>query len=484
MTFNIEYGGEEVDFSSVAKAIEAADADVVAINEGYGNIPRIAADLGWSYYDVRSQVVSRLPLLTPSESDDVAISPDAKNTDGRAVLVEVAPGEVAAIINVHLPSSAYSPFAVNSGASAREVVATEERVRMPALELPLSTAQRLIPDDMPVFVLGDFNAPSHLDWTKATVGLRKQVKYPLRWPTSVAAQNIGLVDSYRTVHPDPVADPGLTWPADRPFVKGYNPAQGGQAADRIDLLFSGGPAHVTESSIVGERGSKYSDIVVSPWPTDHRAVVSEFELVPAPAPTLVSVRSRLIEHQRPLVADYRDSEGDAATLAVTAAGDSDPLVTEPLADGASGSVRVDTTTLEPGEYAVDLLDGDGDVAATEAFWVGTPDARTHLRTGKPSYRRGQAIDVSWTGAPGNRNDWLGVYRHGADPNVAYYLGWTYTGSEIAGVDPVERRDQRAGLAAADRPVHGLPARGRQLPRPCARRLLRELTQGAFALRAS
>ena len=59
---------------------------------------------------------------------------------------------------------------------------------------------------------------------------------------------------------------------------------------------------------MGERGSKYSDIVVSPWPTDHRAVVSEFEVTPAPAPTLVSVRSRLVDHQRPLVADYRDSE--------------------------------------------------------------------------------------------------------------------------------------------------------------------------------
>ena len=75
MTFNIEYGGEEVDFSSVAKAIEAAEADVVAINEGYGNMAKIAADLGWPYYDVRSQVVSRLPLLTPAESDDVVDQP-------------------------------------------------------------------------------------------------------------------------------------------------------------------------------------------------------------------------------------------------------------------------------------------------------------------------------------------------------------------------------------------------------------------------
>src|SRR4029453_7688295 len=92
-------------------------------------------------------------------------------------------------------------------------------------------------------------------------------------------------DSYRALHPTPVTDQGLTWPASRPFVKGYNPGPNGAAADRIDLLYSGGPARATQSSVVGEAGSKYSDIVVSPWPSDHRAVVSQFEVTPAPLPT-------------------------------------------------------------------------------------------------------------------------------------------------------------------------------------------------------
>jgi hypothetical protein len=48
MEFNIEYGGEEVDLRGVLDAIRAADADVVAIEEGYVNMPRIAAGLGWS----------------------------------------------------------------------------------------------------------------------------------------------------------------------------------------------------------------------------------------------------------------------------------------------------------------------------------------------------------------------------------------------------------------------------------------------------
>src|SRR5206468_1819385 len=78
MEFNIEYGGTQVDFAGVPAAIRAAGADVVALEEGYGNVPRVAKALGWPYYDVRTQVVSRFPLLTPSDA-------------GPYVLVEVAP---------------------------------------------------------------------------------------------------------------------------------------------------------------------------------------------------------------------------------------------------------------------------------------------------------------------------------------------------------------------------------------------------------
>jgi hypothetical protein len=40
----------------------------------------------------------------------------ARTTDGRAVFVEIAPGRVVAIVNVHLPLSPYSPFKVQNGA--------------------------------------------------------------------------------------------------------------------------------------------------------------------------------------------------------------------------------------------------------------------------------------------------------------------------------------------------------------------------------
>ena len=57
MEFNIEYGGTVVSFDSIVEAVRAADADVVAIEEGQGNVPRLARALGYPYYDVRLQVL-------------------------------------------------------------------------------------------------------------------------------------------------------------------------------------------------------------------------------------------------------------------------------------------------------------------------------------------------------------------------------------------------------------------------------------------
>ena len=98
-------------------------------------------------------------------------------------------------------------------------------------------------------------------------------------------------------------------------MKGYNPGPAGQAADRIDLLFSGGPARATSSQVVGERGSA-ANIVVSPWPSDHRAVVSGFTVTAAPEPALVSVRSRLVERGAPVSVDYSAPKSDARAIVV------------------------------------------------------------------------------------------------------------------------------------------------------------------------
>ena len=86
----------------------------------------------------------------------------------------------------------------------------------PAIQERLDVLPDLVEAGIPTFLTGDFNAPSHLDWTEAAVGLRPHVKYAMPWPVSMAVEAAGFRDAYRELHPDPVADPGLTWWAGRP----------------------------------------------------------------------------------------------------------------------------------------------------------------------------------------------------------------------------------------------------------------------------
>lgn len=422
MEFNVEYGGTGVDFDSVPEVIEASGADIVAIEEGYGNMPDIAASVGWEHYDPRTQVMSRYPLLTPPGNPPY-------------VYVEVAPGSVVAVANVHLPSTSYGPFKVRDGAGADEVVAIEEHKRLAALTPTLESVEELAVQGVPVFLIGDFNAPSHRDWTEAAVGVRDHVRIPVAWPVSLAVEAAGLVDSYREAHPDPVADAGLTWPANRPIVPGYNPYRRGAPADRIDFVYAGGPIVTTESLLVGEEGGPDVDIAVTPWPTDHRATVSTFEVDPAPAPTIVSPRRRLVDLGDEVDLRFHAADGAGSIALVPAGGDpgADRLGEFGIVDDAtSGDVAVPTTELRPGSYEAVLLSNTGAEIARTAFWVQEAGGEPVIGTTRPSYAVGDAVDVAWAYTPGNRWDWVGVYRRGADTNRASYLLWVHTFGTVEG----------------------------------------------------
>ena len=253
MEFNIEYGGTLVDFDKMVAAIRAADPDIVGVEEADTSLPRLAKELGW-YYDNGMQIISQVP-------DPRA----ARRSDGVYAFIEVQPGRVVALSNVHLPSDPYGPYWVRDGKPVDKVLAMETRVRLPALETQLEVLPGVAAGGMPVFVIGDFNAPSHLDWTEAAVGTRKYLKYAVEWPVSKALADAGFRDSYREAHPDPVATPGLTWWAARPKVVAWagNPTRK-DPRDRIDFVYAAGPATTISSEIVGERGGRASLVLRLP----------------------------------------------------------------------------------------------------------------------------------------------------------------------------------------------------------------------------
>lgn len=60
----------------------------------------------------------------------------------------------------------------------------------------------------PLIVAGDFNTPSHLDWTEQTKDTH--CGWAFDWPTTKLMEQQGMIDSFREVHPDPLKEPGMT----------------------------------------------------------------------------------------------------------------------------------------------------------------------------------------------------------------------------------------------------------------------------------
>ena len=297
MSFNIFYGGDELNLQTrqfcrdpagcpetldqVVAAIRASGADVVGLQEPTMNTRTIAEKLGWNYSE-RTSYMSRFPIIDPP------------GANGLYVFVEPEPGRVVAVANVHLPSDPYGPYEARDGATRDEVLQLENDLRVPAVQTEVQNLPELAAQGIPVFLTGDFNSPSHLDWTPAVDAVRADVPYPVVWPASKALADAGFVDSFRSVYPNPVARPGFTW------TPGSPEGEKVEVHDRIDWVLSMGPATATASSVVGEAGNPNVDIAVDPWPSDHRGVVSTFDITPAPMPLLAAVESRSLEQGQTL----------------------------------------------------------------------------------------------------------------------------------------------------------------------------------------
>jgi hypothetical protein len=289
---------------------------------------------------------------------------------------------------------------------------------------------RLTAGGIPVILTGDFNSPSHRDWTRKTVKARPQVRFPLAWPVTIAVERAGFRDSYREVHPDPVRRPGLTW------TPGYPPPNvpAKETLDRIDLIYSAGRATALQSRIVGERGGPDVDVGVSPWPSDHRAVVSTFRVVTAPPPVLVAVGRRVVRIGDSLEVRFHAPSHDAQLAIVPA--DADAARANPSPAPASGLRVFPTAHLRPGDYEAVLLDGAGRPLARMPFTILGADAVPELDVDRGRYTGAEPIIVRWRHAPGNRWDWVGVYRAG-ETDSGMHLAWRHTGASISGMVRLE-----------------------------------------------
>ncbi len=425
LTLNIEYGGTVVDLNKIVAAVRRADADIVGLNEAYAHTRRIAREAGYDFVDRSMDVISRYPLLKPPAAQ------------GDYLYVQLAPGQVVAIANIHLSSAAYGPRKALDGWSRRRLLDNERAVRLPELRPFTQALEPVAAAGVPSFIIGDFNAPSHMDWTAATVGQRPQIRWPVAWPTSRLMERRGFVDTFRAVFPDPVTHPGLTWPANRPWSPdSWNPPPDAPK-DRIDQVWVGGPATTLDSQLVGESRRPGVDIGVRPWGSDHRGVVSTVQVTPGTPPVFVAATPDLVNLGAEVETVYHAPGGAGERVVIVPAG-GDPATDEvdaaPTPGGApvDGSLAFDTTSWATGGYDAVLVDASDAELSRSSFWVREPGAPPTVSTSRWRYAVGEPIVVAWQGAPGRRFDWIGVYRRGANPQVAYYLGYVYTGATVTG----------------------------------------------------
>ena len=277
MTFNVWTADAQT--AKLAEIIQAGAADIVGLQEMDADSHGIALAnaLGFHYYNqgIRgNRIVSRYPIV-------------GQSWDQRGVQVELSPGHNTWVYNAHLTAYPYGPYDLrdNPSLTEAELIETANATRGAEINAYLgSIGNHTIASDR-VFFTGDFNEPSHLDWTQAAADATPRTfDKKVAWPTSEKAVNAGFVDSFRHVRPNEVSDWGYTWTPGEPppfFNLGSN-----EVHDRIDIVYyRGDGVSVLNSATVGPHNSIYgvdfvpeyhSDIGVAGYNSDHRAVVSSF----------------------------------------------------------------------------------------------------------------------------------------------------------------------------------------------------------------
>ncbi|MFO1477758.1 MAG: endonuclease/exonuclease/phosphatase family protein [Verrucomicrobiota bacterium] len=258
LSFNIWVQGG-LSLPSCIQAIRTNQADIVGLQECNAvTAQTIASALGF-YMQPGSDctILSRYPILATYIAGY-----------SRGVTVELSPGQRVHLFDVHLTAFPYGPYDLHDGQTAAYVVNQENNLRLPEVIQVLAAMQSPLASQEPCFLVGDFNAPSHFDYSTVA------------WPLSIACTNAGLGDSYRELHPAnrkfPAAfaynDPGITW-----TPKTDQEPDG--VFDRIDFIYY---AHNTAATPVNSTELDEHNCV-NPWPSDHRAVSTVFSLVPPAA---------------------------------------------------------------------------------------------------------------------------------------------------------------------------------------------------------
>ncbi|MFF4739844.1 HAD-IA family hydrolase [Streptomyces sp. NPDC001262] len=282
MSWNLWLGGTPV-AGHRAKQLTVlldADVDIVALQETAGaSAKELAEALGWDHHQAGHNlgIISRYPVT--ARFGDPA--PSGYGAAGVTVRLDDRDGAVqdVTVWSAHLNYTPYGPY--DACFDQQPVPTLLEREEASGRVAEMAEVLRAMSGDLarcdttPVLLMGDFNTPSHLDWTQKSAPLHGGCG-PVPWPVTKAAEEAGLRDSYRIAHPDPLRDPGTTW---SPLHPRHEDGSGRpEPQDRIDyVLFAGSGLDVRDSvTLVTGTPRPYPDIADNVWPSDHAAVITTF----------------------------------------------------------------------------------------------------------------------------------------------------------------------------------------------------------------
>ena len=270
--------------NKLVEIIQASGADMVGVQElSETRLSSMATSLGWHSYrlsDVDEQILSRYPVLQATPVVNPPSTTAAPTSYG--VQVEITPGHNAWLFTGHLTSNPYQPYLLRDGTlpqNEASVIASANAARgdfVTSMLNSINNVSGLIGSE-PVFLTGDFNEPSHLDWTQAVANATSRpFDLKVAYPATTRVADAGFIDAYRTIHPDPIAMPGYTWtPGAPPPTVSVN-----EVHDRIDFVFhKGANVTVTDAKTIGfPDGNISTDQSVAGYNADHRAVLGAYTI--------------------------------------------------------------------------------------------------------------------------------------------------------------------------------------------------------------
>lgn len=312
LAYNIWFGGTVVEngLQLVADVIRDQQADVVLLSESGDATAKLAEMLTtksetWSFTPSGDTgVLTRFPIVERGTLD--YITKAVIDVDGRQVACYAGHFEYRWYAT-YLPrgyggGSETGPFAqygwgeIPTGGVDDTAAVLEDNARSGRPEVIrafLADAKAEQAKGRSVILGGDFNEPSVLDWTSATKDLYDHNGLVVPWQSTSLLHDAGYVDAYRTLFPNPVTHPGMTWPADNAAVGVDQLAWAPKAdeRDRIDYLFHAPTPGVKllDAGIVGPAGSiirnerkpdATNDVIASPspWASDHKAVLATYRI--------------------------------------------------------------------------------------------------------------------------------------------------------------------------------------------------------------